>query len=49
MNYKVVYAPRAENGLVKLLREEPKTYQKTLKLIRNFMNILEREQENLSL
>ena len=34
MNYKVVYAPRAENGLVKLLREEPKTYQKALKLIK---------------
>lgn len=33
MTYTVIYAPKAEIGLAKLLRDEPKLYAKALKLI----------------
>ena len=33
MMYKVVYAPKAERGLVMLHRDDPKAYKKALQLI----------------
>ena len=33
MKYNVIYAPKAKEGLAKLLRDEPKAYQKALNLI----------------
>lgn len=33
MTYSIIYAPKAEMGLARLLRDEPKLYTKALKLI----------------
>ena len=33
MSYSVIYAPKAEQGLKRLLNDEPNTYQKALRLI----------------
>lgn len=33
MTYDIIYAPDAELGLAKLLKDEPKAYDKALKLI----------------
>ena len=33
MTYDIIYAPEAEQGLAKLYKNEPKAYQKALKLI----------------
>lgn len=33
MRYEIIYAPKAELGLLRLLKDEPKLYQKALKLI----------------
>lgn len=33
MNYEIIFAPEAELGLSRLYKNEPKAYQKALKLI----------------
>lgn len=33
MSYTIIYAPKAELGLARLLKDEPKLYNKALKLI----------------
>lgn len=33
MSYSVIYAPKAEQGLKRLLNDEPNAYQKALRLI----------------
>ncbi|MBP5337952.1 MAG: Txe/YoeB family addiction module toxin [Prevotella sp.] len=33
MRHKIIFAPKAEEGLARLLKSEPRTYKKALKLI----------------